>query len=144
MFSFLTSLRPFFSPEEEGHGAGAGVAADEVAHIVDLHLAVELFEAFLDQVRHGAGILHAFALADIALAAVLEAALGAVLHLLHDLLDDPLFAGDLEAGDQAALGVHVQQGADAQDAAEEARRLGDAAALHVEAQVRGEEPVVQA
>ena len=120
------------------------MAADEVAHIVDLHLAAELLEALLDQVRHGPGILHTFRLADIALAAVLEPALGTFLHLLHDLLDDPLFAGDLEAGDQAAQGVHVQQGADAQDAAEEARRLGDTAALHIEAQVRGEEPVIQA
>ena len=38
--------------------------------------------------------------------------------------------------------VHVQQRADAQQAADKARRLGDAAALDIEAQVGGEEPVV--
>ena len=119
------------------------MAADGGADIVDLHLAVELGEAGLHQVRHLAGVPEARGVADIALAVVIQAVSCALLHLVHNGLNDLFLGADLVAGDQPAQIVHIQQRADIQHAAEEGRGLGDSAALYIKAQVGGEEPVVQ-
>ena len=64
-------------------------------------------------------------------------------HAGNDLFHDALLAADLGARDEPAEVIHVQQRADVQQAAEDAGHLRDAAALDIERQVRGEEPVVQ-
>ena len=119
------------------------MTADRCTDRVDLHLAVQMGKTGFHQRGDGFGVLHAGGFADVALAAVVQPALGKLLHLVHDLPNDPLLGADLFPGDQTALVVHVQQGTNAQNGADEARRLGHAAALDVEGQVGGEEPVVQ-
>ena len=51
-------FRPFVSPEEQGHGAGAGMAADDRADGIDEHLAVQLGESRFHQFRHRFGVFH--------------------------------------------------------------------------------------
>ena len=118
------------------------MAADQVADVVDQHLAVKLRKARLDEIGHGAGVFVTGGHGDKALAGIVGAALGALLHLLDDLADDLFLRADLKARDQPPEIVHVHQRADLQNAAEHARGLGDAAALDKEGQVGGEEPVV--
>ena len=140
---YTESVHSLTAPEEERDGARAGVAADGGADIVDLHFAVELREAGLDELSHSAGVVQAGGLGDEALAVVIEPLVGKLRHLVHNLADDALFRAHLVARDQAAEIVHVHQRADLQQPAEDRRGLGDAAALDEEAQVGGEKPVVQ-
>ena len=70
------------------------------------------------------------------------AALGVVLHLLYDLLDDSLFAADLLTRNEMSLIIHIQQRADLQRGAEPTGRLGNATAADIEGQIGRKEPVV--
>ena len=45
----MISVHALAAPEEQRHGARAGVTADQVADVVDLDPAVELREALLDR-----------------------------------------------------------------------------------------------
>ena len=49
---------------------------------------------------------------------------------------------DFKPRNQTAFVVHVEQRADAEESADCAGGFGDAAAAHVEGEVRGEEPVM--
>ena len=118
------------------------MAADGGADIVDLHLAVESGKTGLHQIGHLTGVRETGGIADIALAVVVQAVSCIFLHFVHNGLDDLFLGADLVAGDQPAQIVHVQQRADIQHTAEEGRGLGDPAALHIEAEIGGEEPVV--
>jgi hypothetical protein len=84
------SVYPTVAPEEEGHGAGAGVASDGGADVVDKHFAVQVGEGSLHQISYGAGVVVAGGMADIALAAVGKTALGVFLHHLNNSVDDAL------------------------------------------------------
>ena len=52
------------------------------------------------------------------------------------------FVRIFEPRNQPSFVVHVEQRADAEEAADCAGGFGDAAAAHVEGEVRGEEPVM--
>ena len=119
------------------------MAANGGADAVDLNLAVELRELLLDGIGHGARVVIARRIGDIALAGVVKAALRVLFHAGDDLFQDALLAADLGARDEPAEVIHVQQRTDVQQAAEHAGHLRDAAAPDIERQVGGEKPVVQ-
>ena len=75
-------------------------------------------------------------------AGVGEAALGVFFHLVDDFFEDFFLRTDFEPRNQPSFVVHVEQRADTEEAADCAGGFGDAAAAHVEGEVRGEEPVM--
>ena len=64
-------------------------------------------------------------------------------HPVYDLFRDLFLGPDLIPGDQTALIVHIQQGADVQHLTEETGRFRNPAAADEKGQIRGEEPVMQ-
>ena len=131
------SVRPS-PPEEQRKGARAGVADDGCPDGVDPHGALQVGEAGFHRVGNGAGVPVAHGVADAALPAVGQAALGVGLHHLHNALHHHLLPAQLLPGLQLALGVHVQQ------RAHHPCGFGDPPAPDGEAQVGGIEPVVHA
>ena len=119
------------------------MAADCGAYAVYLHLAVKVRERGLNLVCNVARVVHAGGLGNIALAGIIKAVVCALLHAVNDSLYDLFLRADLFPGNKPAEVVHIQQRADVEHRSEEACRLGNSAALDVEAEIRGEEPVVQ-
>ena len=66
------------------------MAANSGTDIIDHNLTIEVWELFLNQISNCTGIIIAGGHGDKALAIVIMAALGVVLHFLYDLLDDSL------------------------------------------------------
>ena len=118
------------------------MTANSGTDIIDHNLTIEVWELLLNQISNCTGIIIAGGHGDKALAIIIMAALGVVLHLLYDLLDDSLFTTDLLAGNEVALIVHIQQRADLQRGAEPTGRLGNTAAADIEGQIGRKKPVV--
>ena len=135
-------IHPFFPPEKQCHGSRPGMAADGGSDAVDLDFSVQIGKAFLDKIRNGPRIFVAGGLGNVAFAGVGEAALGVFFHLVDDFFDDFFLRTDFEPRNQPSFVVHVEQRADAEESADCAGGFGDAAAAHVEGEVRGEEPVM--
>ena len=140
--SFFGLIHPFLSPEKQSNRARSGVAADGGSDVVDLDFSVQIGKAFLDKIRNGPRIFVAGGLGNVAFAGVGEAALGVFFHLIDDFFDDFFLRTDFKPRNQPSFVVHVEQRADAEEAADCAGGFGDAAAAHVEGEVRGEEPVM--
>ena len=118
------------------------MAANGGTDIIDHNLTIEVWELLLNQISNCTGIIIAGGHGDKALAIVIMAALGVVLHLLYDLLDDSLFAADLLTRNEMSLIIHIQQRADLQRGAKPTGRLGNATAADIEGQIGRKEPVV--
>ena len=115
------------------------MAADGGSDVVDLDFSVQIGKAFLDKIRNGPRIVVAGGLGNVAFAGVGEAALGVFFHLVDDFFDDFFLRTDFKPRNQTAFVVHVEQRADTEEAADCAGGFGDAAAAHVEGEVRGGE-----
>ena len=99
-------------------------------------------ERGLNTVGQLLGVNQALGLADEDLARVVAPALGQLLHLLQVARDGSALAANLLLYGQTTVGLHVHDGADLEQAAHQARGLGDAPAADEEREVAGEEPVL--
>ena len=131
------------APEEQCDGAGTGVTADGGADGIDQNFTVEFGEACFDEVGNCTGVVFAGGMTDKALTVIVEAVCGILFHFRNDFTDDTALGADFLAGNELAGIVDVEQRADIELCAEPTGNLGNTAALDVEGQVRGEEPVMQ-
>ena len=101
------SVHALLSPEEQRQRAGAGVAADGGADVVDERLPVHPGESGFHQLGHSLRILQTGGMAQVALAAVAFAVLCMLLHLRSNFTDNLVLAANLEAGHQFAFKAHI-------------------------------------
>ena len=93
---------------------------------------VQIGKAFLDKIRNGPRIVVAGGLGNVAFAGVGRGRPRRFLPSGRRFFDDFFFVRIFEPRNQPSFVVHVEQRADAEEAADCAGGFGDAAAAHVE------------
>ena len=103
------SVHALVAPEEKRDGAGAGVASNGGAYVIDVDFAVELGKTLLYYAGHSLGIFNACRLRDETFTVIVKAVLRMLFHALLDLFDDTLLGANFLARDKAPQVVKEKQ-----------------------------------
>ena len=125
----------FVAEEKEGDCSGACVRAYDSSDAVDKHLAVKKREGGFNQIGDCARIFKAAGVADVALSAVIKAALCVFFHAFDDFADDLFLRADFFARDKLTACVHVHERADFEKCSEHSRGSGNASAAVIAGKV---------
>ena len=126
----LQSIGALVTPEEKGGSAGATVATDGGADIIDLHFAVQMGEMGFNLISDETSVLVAVGMRDKAFTGIVVSVGGVLFHLIDQLFQSVLFAANFEAGDESAHKIDVEYRTDLQHRTEPTSCLGHTTTFH--------------